>query len=85
MILELAIKFLYPFIKNWKTTSIGIAGILHGASAIVVAVYSDTAPDVHAIQIGIAEIVAGVGFIAAKDADKTGANTTPIIPKALPV
>ena len=85
MILELAIKFIYPFIKNWKTTSVGIAGILHGASSIITAVYSGDTPDVHAIQIGIAEIVAGIGFVASKDADKSGQNSDPIIPKALPV
>lgn len=52
------------FIKNWKTTSAGIVSIATG----IVLYTKDKSQLVEALTL----VLAGIGLILSKDADKTG-------------
>lgn len=49
-------------LTHWKTSSAGIGMIAAGVVAITQ----------HQIEAGIAQIIAGIGLLSAKDGDKTG-------------
>jgi len=77
--MKFVLKKILPFLINWKTTLSGLALTTHGLSSIFEHLYSAT--DGHpltfeALQIGVAEIIAGVGLIAARDADKSSQDST---------
>lgn len=57
--------------KNWKTTSSGIALILTGITAIVFAAKKGTL-DQTVISASATSILSGIGLILAKDSNVTG-------------
>lgn len=63
-----------PFLINWKTTLSGVALIGHGIGALADHLHGATEGNpitLEGLQMATAEIIAGVGLIAARDADKS--------------
>lgn len=57
--------------KNWKTTLSGIMAIVMGGWAIAQPAINGQPPAQGEMQGGIAAILAGIGLIAAQDAQPT--------------
>jgi hypothetical protein len=74
-----AMKFIYnfaaPYIKNWRTTLVGIPMLLGGISSIasnLIDIADGKSPTLESWQVGSGLILAGIAAILGKDAKETG-------------
>jgi len=74
-LIKFATRYLHPALANYKTTLAGLAMILHASLVIVdqtVGIANGTAElSPEQLMLAKAEILGGVGFIFARDADKS--------------
>jgi hypothetical protein len=74
-LIKFAVRYLHPVLANYKTTLAGLGMILHASLVIVdqtVAVANGTGElDPTQLMLAKAEILGGLGFLFARDADKS--------------
>lgn len=71
-------KKLLPFLVNWKTTLIGVSSVAGGIAGLadhLVGVADGKALTFEGLQTWGAMIMAGIGLIFARDADKSSQDS----------
>jgi hypothetical protein len=77
--MKFVLKKILPFLINWKTSLAGIALIGHGIGMVADHLHGATEGNpitLEGMQLAIGEIIAGVGLIAARDANKSSQDST---------
>jgi hypothetical protein len=77
--MSFVLKRILPFLVNWKTTLAGIGLIAHGIGGLADHLHGATEGNplsFEALQLIIGELIAGVGLIAARDANKSSQDST---------
>jgi len=74
-LLTFATRYLKPVLANYKTTLAGVGMILHASLVVIdqtVGIANGTGEiDPDQLMLAKAEIIAGIGFLFARDADKS--------------
>lgn len=68
-------RFLAPYLKNFRTTLLGVPLVLSGITILVQnasAVADGQSPTLESWQAGVGSVLGGVAAIMAKDAKETG-------------
>lgn len=76
--MHFVLKKILPFLINWKTTLAGVGLIGHGIGAVADHLHGATEGQpitFEGLQLAIAEIVAGFGLVAARDANKSSQDS----------